>query len=128
MMSESAARAKAEAWAEAWNRRDAAAVVRHYADGVEYASPFVTDLRGLRSPALRGAGPLEGFVRDVMSAHPELRIEVLYVLRGSAGLTIVHRGLGGKVFAEVMAFDDAGRVARSSVHVGAGVAAPCPAA
>lgn len=128
MMSEAAARAKAQGWAEAWNRGDAAGVLRHYADDVEYASPFVTDLHGLRSPALRGAGPLEGYVRDVMSAWPEMRVEVLHVLRGVRGLTIVHRGLGGKVFAEVMVLGDDGRVARSSVHVGTGLLSPRPAA
>lgn len=128
MLSDTAVRAKAATWADAWNRGDADGVLRHYAQDVVYASPFVTDLGGLRSPALRGAGPLGGFVRDVLSAYPGLRVEVLHVLRGVRSMTIVHRGLGGQVFAEVMVLDEDGLAARASVHVGTGVATPRPAA
>lgn len=120
MLSETAVRAKVEAWAEAWNRRDAPAVARHYAPDVEYVSPV--------AGGLRGAGALERHVRRMIALHPELRIEVLHVLRGDRGVTIVHRGPDGRVAAEIMCLGDDGRAARSSVHLGEGAASGDPQA
>ena len=52
------ARTFAAAWIEAWNAHDIERVLSHYAEGVEFHSPFVARVAGESSGGLKGKGAL----------------------------------------------------------------------
>lgn len=105
----------AAGWIEAWNSRDLERILRHYADDVEFTSPFVTQLTGDAAGCLRGKAALRDYFARGLKAYPELKFELQHVLGGVDGCTLVYRSVNGLLAAETMTFDDAGLVRAAGV-------------
>ena len=106
----------AEAWVGAWNAHDLDAILRHYADDVEFVSPFVERLLGDASGAVRGKAQLRAYFVKGLAAFPDLRFELLEILVGVGSVTVYYRGVRGLLAAEVMCLADDGRIVRVLAH------------
>lgn len=116
MPTESEGRRFAEAWIAAWNAHDAAAILSHYADDVEYASPFVAALGASDDGRLRGRAALARYVERGLAAYPDLRFELLGVAVGVGSVVVTYRSVGGRVAAELFELDAHGRAERVLCH------------
>ena len=65
-------------WAEAWNRRDLDAVLRHFDDRVVFSSPKALDVIG--APTVVGRGNLGDYWRAALSRIDQLHFSVDRVL------------------------------------------------
>ena len=108
--------ALAEAWVRAWNAHDLDAILHHYADDVEFVSPFVEPLLGDPNGVVRGKAALGEYFARGLAAYPDLRFELLEALAGVGSVTVYYRSVRGLLAAEVMWLAEDGRVARVWVH------------
>jgi hypothetical protein len=106
----------ADEWFEAWNGHDLDAVLAHYADDVEFTSPFAVELTGRADGTLRGVDELREYFGRALAAFPELRFDDLRLARGVASMTLCYRSVRGLEAAETMFFDPDGKIVRVLAH------------
>lgn len=106
-----AARAFADAWIDAWNRRDLDAVLAHYRDDFEFFSPLIVQIVGERSGKLTGKPMVRAYWETGLAILPDLHFEFVDVLVGVDSLAVLYRGHRGLTI-EVFEFDAVGQVAR----------------
>jgi ketosteroid isomerase-like protein len=104
-----AAIAFAHAWAEAWNRRDIAAVLAHFDDAAVFVSPVARRIGFSDDGVVRGKDALRRYWEAALARNPGLRFEVTAVYRGIGSLTIAFRNQQGVARVEVLIFTE-GRV------------------
>jgi len=106
----------AEEWYAAWNAHDLDAILGHYADDIEFTSPFVVALNDDPAGIVRGNDELRAYFQRGLESYPDLRFEPLEVLVGVDSITLSYVSVQGRHAAEVMTLDDDGRVVRVLAH------------
>lgn len=103
-----AARASAQAWCDAWNRRDLDAIMQHYAEDVAFSSPTVIQRWGTPDGWLHG--------RDRLRAHfeiglrtPNLSFSLVDVLLGAGAMCVLYLREAGILVTDLVELDDEGR-------------------
>jgi hypothetical protein len=114
-----AAEAFARAWYEAWNAHDLDAVMSHYADDVEMASPLVVSLAGSPAGTIAGKDALRAYFAAGLERYPALRFEPLGLFVGVDSLVLHYLSVDGRPSAEVVFLDDEGKIVRYFAHYGA---------
>ena len=116
MLSMDAAARVADEWFAAWNAHDLEAVLAHYAEDVEFVSPFVAVLNGDERGVLHGKDALRAYFARAFERFPDLRFEPRDVLVGVDSITLSYLSVGGRRAAEVMSLGPDGRVVRVLAH------------
>ena len=104
MLDRARARAVAEDWCAAWNRRDLDAVMAHYADEVELNSPKVVERLGTTGGWVKGKDALRAYFAIGMQT-PGLHFELVEVLTGVQSMSIVYRRENGMLVCDNMEMD-----------------------
>jgi uncharacterized protein (TIGR02246 family) len=91
VMNDAAAQQFAQSWVEAWNRRDAEAVLAHFADDAVFVSPKAERFAG--KPRIDGKAALRAYWQTALSKIDSLRFELDEALwsPGKQTLTIVYQ-------------------------------------
>ena len=110
------ARGLAAQWFDAWNGHDLEAVLRHYADDVEFTSPFAVELVGRDDGTLHGIDELRAYFSGALAAFPDLRFSELRVAEGVSSITLCYRSLRGLDAAETMFLGQDGKIRRAFAH------------
>jgi ketosteroid isomerase-like protein len=106
----------AREWIAAWNSHDVDRVAAHYADTVEYESPFVARLSPGRT-RLSGIDAVRDYIERAFERFPDLRFTgPSLVALGAGSVVIVYRSVAGLVAAETLVLDERGRVSRAHCH------------
>jgi len=108
-----AARAFAAEWIAAWNARDLERILEHYAQDVEFTSPYVVKIAGQPSGRLAGKSALRAYWEKGLAMLPGLHFTLVETLVGIGIVTLVYRGHRG-IVAETFTFNSAGRVTTST--------------
>jgi len=116
MVTDEQARALAGQWIEAWNAHDLDRILAHYADDIEFTSPFVVRLMGNAAGTVRGLAALRDYFATGLSAYPELRFELIGVGTGVDSVVLHYRSVKQLHAFEVMTLNREGKVARVSAH------------
>jgi len=103
-------------WFAAWNRHDLDAILYHYADDVEFTSPFVSKTLGAEIGVVRGKHSLRDYFSRALSACPELKFEHSQVFVGVNGLTLHYRSVKNLMAAEVMTFNAQSKIVCVQAH------------
>jgi len=106
----------ADQWYAAWNSHDLEAILRHYADDVEFSSPFVVALNDDPAGTLRGKEELRDYVARGLERFPNLRFEPLETFAGVDSVTLTYISVESRRAAEVMTLDSENRVRRVQAH------------
>ncbi len=115
-MHQEIARRIADDWIKAWNRHNVDAIVEHYAEDVQFTSPFVAKLTGAADGMLRGKPALRDYFAGGLRAYPALKFELLQILRGVQGFTLMYRSVDGLLAAETMTFGAGDKIVRAEVY------------
>ena len=113
-MSESEAKTFASEWMSAWNSHDLDAILAHYADSIEFSSPFAANLMG--DSLVRGRASLRDYFSRALERFPDLHFSGLSVYSGAHSVVLCYRSVNDLDAAETMVFDEAGRVSRVWAH------------
>ena len=119
MINEQQARQFAGEWVRAWNAHDLQQILAHYAQDVQFSSPFIVKLLGEPSGTIFGKDDLRVYFKKGLDAYPELQFELINVLVGVDSVTLYYRSVRGMLAAEVMFFDESGKVAKATAHYSA---------
>ena len=108
-------------WAEAWNRRDAEAVLAHFRDDIVFTSPTALAVTG--SAVVRGKDALRAYWMMALARIGSIRFSVVRVLWDATGreLAIVYvADIDGRTrtVSENLVFGDDGRVVTAEVFHG----------
>lgn len=109
----------ADEWVTAWNAKDLPAILSHYSQDIEFASPFIV-LRGIDpSGRVLGKEALTAYWGPALTSNPDLHFELKDVLLGVDSLAISYKTNAGgseRMALEVFHFNAQGEVFRSYAH------------
>lgn len=120
-MSKDPAAAFARDWIEAWNAHDLPRILSHYSEDFSMTSPKIVELAGEASGTLHGKAAVAAYWRAALERMPDLRFELLDVLRTPGSVVIYYRNHAGITAAEIFFFGDDGRVNKAAAHYSSGV-------
>ena len=106
MLERQQARAYAEQWIAAWNAHDLNAIMKLYSPEVSFIAPTVIERWHKPDGLLVGQNALREHFQRGLELAPNLHFELLDVLIGVDGITIVYRRETGALVADVVALDD----------------------
>ncbi len=106
----------AETWYAAWNSHDLAAILDHYADDVEMASPLVSRLTRRNDGRIVGKDALSTYFAAGLEKYPALHFEPIELLVGVDSLVLHYRGAAGDLAAEVVFLNSQDKITRYLAH------------
>ena len=98
-------------WINAWNSHDLTRIVSHYASDIVFLSPIAEQRIG--NGRVVGMDALRDYWGLGLKANPDLKFELIEVLRGHECLTILYRNQRGQSVAETMEFGRDRKIVRS---------------
>lgn len=101
----------AEQWIGAWNSHDLEKILEHYAEDVQFSSPFVRILADA-SGKIQGKAKLREYFRKGLTRFPELQFTECRVFVGDEALTLVYRSVNNLLAAETMFLNEQLKVTR----------------
>jgi hypothetical protein len=107
---------QSQAWLAAWNAHDLERILTHYSEDVELSSPFVAKLTGRTESVVRGKVALRDYFARGLQAYPTLRFEFIRLYPGVRSCVLEYRSVNGLLSAELMEFDERGKVRRVLAH------------
>ncbi len=116
MITEQKANQIAREWIEAWNRHDLDAIISHYADDVEFTSPFVVKLLNNPSGTIKGKEALRSYFGKALATYRDLKFDSVQVLTGVDSVTVYYLSVNGMMAAEVMVLNSNGKIAKVMAH------------
>lgn len=93
-------------WIEAWNRRDAEAVLRSYADDVVFTSPTAARVVPESGGTIAGKSALRAYWAAALASNPDLHFTLEGVYAGISTLALHYRTQHGALVIEVLTFAD----------------------
>lgn len=99
---------------DVWNKHDLEDILQLYTEDVELVSPFAAKVVG--SDVVRGRDGLREYFGTALARNPDLRFEVVDVLRCVDSVTIYMRSVGGRMVAEVLFVNDEGLIRKVLAH------------
>lgn len=96
----------AEAWADAWNRRDVEEVLRHFSDDARFTSRVAVRLGFSPDGGVSGKTELRRYWTFALSRNPDLNFRVLSVFASVDTLIIRYVNQVGTERVEVLTFED----------------------
>ena len=106
----------ASTWIAAWNDHDLDRILAHYADEIEFVSPFAVRLAGAPDGTVRGKVALRSYFARALEAYPALHFHLQFVCAGIRSFTAVYQSVNGLQAAEVFELDGEGKVRRVLAH------------
>jgi SnoaL-like domain len=116
MLTSTFAEQLAAEWIAAWNSHDLGAILSHYTEDFEMASPFIAQVMNEPSGKLQGKPNVAGYWAKGLERSPDLRFELLTVLTGAESVTLYYRNHRGQSVAEVFYFAPDGKIEKAAAH------------
>ncbi|HAX75899.1 MAG TPA: nuclear transport factor 2 family protein [Cyanobacteria bacterium UBA11372] len=115
-MTEQDALTLAQKWLDDWNRHDLDAILSHYAEDIEFTSPFIVQLMNDSRGKIKGKSALREYFAKGLAAYPELRFELKQILVGVDSIVIYYRSVKNLLAAEWMLINEEGLVVSVRAH------------
>lgn len=101
-------------WIAAWNARDLARILAHYAEDVVFASPFAVEFAD--GGVVRGKAALRAYWEKALAAFPDLRFVLHHALPGVDSVALVYDSVRELRAVETMIFGADDKVVRVHCH------------
>ena len=103
-------------WVNAWNSHDLDRILSHYADDFQMTSPFTVTMMNEPTGTIKGKEKVRAYWAQALERLPDLHFDLIEVLASVDSITIYYHAVLGKRAAEVLFFDDNGKVRRAVAH------------
>jgi ketosteroid isomerase-like protein len=100
----------AHEWIAAWNSHDMEAILSHYAPMVSLVSPAAATIMNDPSGTITGKEALSGYFKRGLEAYPNLKFELVDIMRGLSSIILYYTNQKGTKTGEYMEFDSSGKV------------------
>lgn len=116
MILASEAKEFAREWVDSWNSHDLDRILSHYADDFQMTSPFIAQLMNEPSGTIKGKENVRAYWARALERIPDLYFDLIEVLMSVESITIYYHAVFGKRAAEVLFFNENGKVSRAVAH------------
>lgn len=106
----------AQDWFDAWNRHDLDGIMAHYAEEIEFRSPFIVQLLGDPEGCIRDKSTLRDYFARALTLYSDLHFDPIQVLPGVNSLVLYYRSVRGLFAAEYLEINDRGLITRVAAH------------
>ncbi len=115
LLTDAAADAFVTSWLAGWNAHDVDAIARHYADDVEYHSPFVAQMAD--GDHLVGIDAVRTYIAAALERFPELHFDPPWTVGvGAHSLSMVYRSVNELTAVETLVLDADHKVTLAICH------------
>ena len=106
----------AEEWIRAFNAHNLTAILEHYADELEFYSPFIIGLKFNESGCITSKRDLERYFQVGLSTYPDLQFSLHAVFAGIDTLVIQYTSVNGRLASEVFQLNEHGKAEKVFCH------------
>ena len=99
-------------WVKAWNSHDLDEIMLHYSADIVLVSPVAAKILNDPSGVVKGKEALRAYFRRGLEAYPNLKFEVVDVLRGISSIVLYYVNQKGTKTGEFMEVDADAKVTR----------------
>ena len=103
-------------WVNSWNSHDLDRILSHYADDFQMTSPFIVTMMNEPTGTIKGKENVRAYWAQALERLPDLHFDLIEVLASVDSITIYYHAVLGKRAAEVLFFDENGKVRRAIAH------------
>lgn len=103
-------------WISAWNNHDIAAIMKHYADNVDFNSPFISEMGIDVNGFITNKNELKNYFEKALQKNPELHFDLLHILAGSHSVVMFYKRMNKSLAAEYVELDENNKIIRSRSH------------
>lgn len=96
----------AKDWIQSWNSHDLNAIMEHYADNIEFYSPFIPLLKFNDAGIITSRDDLKKYFKMGLDAYPDLKFRLHNVFTGVSTVAIYYASVNGRMAAEVFQLND----------------------
>jgi len=112
LMTEDEARSFAADWIEAWNSHDLDRIMTHYAEDLVLVSPVAAQLLNDPAGMIRGKDSLREYFQKGLNAFPQLRFDLIEVMRGLSSIVLYYKNQKGTKSGEFMELNPQRKITR----------------
>ena len=112
LMTEDEARSFAADWIEAWNSHDLDRIMTHYAEDLVLVSPVAAQLLNDPAGIVRGKDSLREYFQKGLNAFPQLRFDLIEVMRGLSSIVLYYKNQKGTKSGEFMELNPQRKITR----------------
>ena len=112
LMTEDEARSFAAEWIEAWNSHDLDRIMTHYAEDLVLVSPIAAQLLSDPAGMVRGKDSLREYFQKGLNAFPQLRFDLIEVMRGLSSIVLYYKNQKGTKSGEFMELNPQRKITR----------------
>ena len=112
LMTEDEARSFAADWIEAWNSHDLDRIMTHYAEDLVLVSPIAAQLLNDSAGMVRGKDSLREYFQKGLNAFPQLRFDLIEVMRGLSSIVLYYKNQKGTKSGEFMELNPQRKITR----------------
>lgn len=112
MITEKQASNFAQDWINSWNSHQLNAIMEHYADEIEFYSPFVPLLKFNGTGLITSKNELARYFKTGLDAYPDLEFKLHNVFTGIDTVTLYYTSVNGRMAAEVFQLNGNGKAKR----------------
>ena len=112
LMTEDEARSFAADWIEAWNSHDLDRIMTHYAEDLVLVSPIAAQLLNDPAGIVRGKDSLREYFQKGLNAFPQLRFDLIEVMRGLSSMVLYYKNQRGTKSGEFMELNPQRKITR----------------
>ncbi len=106
----------ADEWIKSWNKKDIAAIMNHYTDGVIFSSPFIIRNKINTSGTIKGKDNLKKYFEKALAATPDLHFDLEHIMIGIKSITLIYVRIQTLLASETMILDYEGKVIEGLSH------------
>lgn len=106
----------ADEWIGAFNAHDLSAILAHYADELEFYSPFIPLLKFNKTGCITSKGDLEHYFQVGLSTYPNLHFILHHVFVGINTLVIHYTSVNDRLASEVFQLNNRGQAEKVFCH------------
>jgi hypothetical protein len=102
----------AKEWIESWNARNLDMILEHYADNLEFYSPFIPMLKFNETGVIRSKAELAAYFQIGLNAYPNLYFNLHNVFIGINTVVLYYTSVNGRMASEVFQLNEKGKAVK----------------
>lgn len=106
----------AQEWIEAWNSHDLNRILSHYAEPLEFYSPFISLLQFNATGKITNKNDLYHYFKKGLENYPDLHFDLHHCLAGVSSFVLYYTSVKDRLAAEVFELNEQGLAFRIHCH------------
>ncbi|MCU0440479.1 MAG: nuclear transport factor 2 family protein [Raineya sp.] len=102
----------AEEWITAWNSHDLEKIITHYADELEFYSPFIHALKFNDLGVIKNIADLRKYFEIGLKTYPDLHFKLHNYFVGLNTIVLYYTSVSGRIASEVFELNELGKAVK----------------